>query len=231
MLKIALCGAKGKMGQAIVQMVKASSDCQIVLEIDRYDRLLPNTQQAQLVIDFSSAEGCMAILEESTAAKLPMVIGTTGLSERELKVIEQCSTHIPILNSPNMSLGMNLMIRQAAVIAKALGSGFDVDIVDVHHHQKKDAPSGSAKKLRDSIAQATPSLAEKIHFHSLRTGTVVGDHQVIFGGNQEQITLKHQAFSRDIFASGALQAARWLIDKPAGLYSMQDMLTERLGGN
>ena len=149
------------------------------------------------------------------------MLGTTGLSDAQKSKVEEISRIVPVVFSPNMSIGMNVLFSILPEVAKKLGSDYNVEIVEAHHKAKKDAPSGTAKKIAELIAQATK---KDVPMHSIRLGDIFGDHSIIFCGNSERIEIKHQAHSRDLFAVGALKAAKWIFQKPAGLYSMQDVL-------
>ena len=193
-----------------------------------------------VVIDFASSKATDALLEQCIAKKLPCVLCTTGLSEEQLKRVEEVSKQVAILKSANMSLGINLLLKllkdATAVLAPA---GFDIEIVEKHHNQKVDAPSGTAIALADSIneelnneyqyvydrSQIREKRSKKeIGFSAVRGGTIVGDHDVIFAGSDEVITFNHTAYSKAIFAKGAIQAAKYMAGKPAGYYSMSDVI-------
>ena len=143
------------------------------------------------------------------------------MNDAQLKKVEEVSKVVPVVFSPNMSVGVNVLFSMLGQIASRLGRDYGIEIVEAHHKSKKDAPSGTAKKMVQILAEAT---AKDIPIHSVRLGDIVGDHTVIFCGNSERIEIKHQAHSRDLFAIGALKAAKWVFGKPAGLYSMQDVL-------
>ena len=174
-------------------------------------------------------------------AKIALVIGTTGLDAAGVEAIRSASSRIPIVFAPNMSLGMNVMFKVVVDVARALGAGYDVEIIEAHHRQKKDAPSGTALALGRALADAAkhrldevavyarhgdvgPRSTGEIGIQTIRAGDIVGDHTVLFGGLGERLEITHRASSRDTFARGALRAAQWLSDKPPGLYDMQDVL-------
>lgn len=172
-------------------------------------------------IDFTTPEGTEVNLDYVAKYKKSLVLGTTGLSDIQLKKVEEVSKVVPIVFSPNMSVGVNVLFTLLPEIAKKLGPDYSIEIVEAHHKAKKDAPSGTAKKFGQILADTTK---KEIPIHALRLGDIVGDHTIIFCGNSERIEIKHQAHSRDLFALGALKAAKWILTKPAGLYSMQDVL-------
>lgn len=174
-----------------------------------------------VLIDFTQAEACVANLDYVTRYKKAAVIGTTGLDSGQLGKIRDAAKVIPIVFSPNMSVGVNLLFGVLPDIAAKLGSGYDIEIIEAHHKAKKDAPSGTAKKFAEVLS---PAAGKEIPVHALRLGDVVGEHRIIFCGNSERIEITHRAHSRDLFALGALKAAKWVVQKPAGLYSMQDVL-------
>lgn len=194
---ITVIGARGKMGTRVISLAQADSDFTVE----------ENFERADVVIDFSSKDNLSSVL----GLQKPLVIGTTGhVNTREMEI---AAKNIPILFSPNFSLGMAAMLEAAALLAK---KGFSIDIIEAHHNQKKDKPSGSALALARAIGKDIP-------IHSIRSGDIIGDHTVIFVGEGERIELKHQVFSRDAFAKGALKAAKFLAKKPPGLYSLKDL--------
>lgn len=175
------------------------------------------------VIDFTIPEASMENLEYILKYKKPLVLATTGFKEEEIRKINEASKIVPIVFSPNMSIGVNLLFDIAGEVAKKLGIAYDIEIVEAHHKAKKDAPSGTAKKLGQVIANA---VNRNITIHAIRAGDIIGDHTIIYAGNGERIEIKHQAHSRDVFAIGALKAAKWIVKRSAGLYSMQDVLKD-----
>jgi len=197
--------------------------------------------KADVLIDFSAPAAAMARLDECLAAQMAMVIATTGLTDEDNRRIREAANRIAILQAANMSLGINFLTGLVAKAAQVLGDAYDVEIVEIHHHHKKDSPSGTALALGRSIAEARGvSLEEKavhgrggiggerprgeIGFHAVRGGDVVGEHTVIFAGEGERIEFVHRAHSRETFARGALRAARFLAEKPSGYYTMKDVL-------
>ena len=197
-------------------------------------------EEADVCIDFSSALAVDGILDYCTKKKLPLVLCTTGLSNEQLENVKKSSETIAILRSANMSIGVNLLLKLAAQATKALeDKGFDIEIVEKHHNRKLDAPSGTALALADAVNEATEGSydyifsrserrekrpATEIGISSVRGGSIVGEHDVIFAGEDEVITLSHSAYSRSIFAKGAVEAAKFLYNKKAGVYSMFDVL-------
>jgi 4-hydroxy-tetrahydrodipicolinate reductase len=194
-----------------------------------------------VLIDFSVAQATLPWLAHARLAKKPIVIGTTGHGKDQLYQIDQTARHVPVLKAANMSVGINLLLQLAPQLAKALGPDYDIEIVEAHHRFKTDAPSGTALALLEALCNATgrsPDTdaafgrhgqtgrrpAGQIGIHALRMGDVVGQHQVHFSTLGETITLSHAAHSRDTFVQGALRAASWIVGKPPGLYSMQDIL-------
>ena len=197
-------------------------------------------EEADVCIDFSSALAIDGILDYCTKKKLPLVLCTTGLSNEQLENVKKSSETIAILRSANMSIGVNLLLKLAAQATKALeDKGFDIEIVEKHHNRKLDAPSGTALALADAVNEAAEDFYDyifsrserrekrpenEIGISSVRGGSIVGEHDVIFAGEDEVITLSHSAYSRNIFAKGAVEAAKFLYNKPAGMYSMFDVL-------
>jgi 4-hydroxy-tetrahydrodipicolinate reductase len=193
------------------------------------------------VIDFTSHVGVPATIAVVAKAGKALVIGTTGLTRDEQAALDKAAVRVPIVYAPNMSVGVNLLFRLVGQVAKTLGSGYDVEIVEAHHNQKKDAPSGTARKLAENIAAALGRDLEhdgvygregivgargpnEIGVHAVRAGDIVGEHTVIYAGPGERIEITHRAHSRDTFARGALRAAKRVVGKPPKLYSMLDVL-------
>jgi 4-hydroxy-tetrahydrodipicolinate reductase len=174
-------------------------------------------------VDFTVPDATDVNLDYVARYKKPLVLGTTGLTEEQIKKVEDISKVVPVVFSPNMSIGVNVLFGILPELAKRLGPDYNIEIVEAHHKAKKDAPSGTAKKIGQILADTTK---KEVPIHAVRLGDIVGDHTVIFCGNSERIEIKHQAHSRDLFAVGALKAAKWVFNKPAGLYSMQDVLKQ-----
>lgn len=238
------------MGQAITRLAKENNELTIVAGVDPFDGVANDypvfksieecNVEADVVIDFASAKAVDSLLTYCLDKKLPVVLCTTGLSEEQLVKVKEASKEIAVLKSANMSLGVNLLIKLLKESAPVLGNaGFDIEIVEQHHKMKKDAPSGTALALADAINESMDNRysyvfdrsprsearrENEIGISSVRGGTIVGIHDVIFAGEDEVITLNHTAYSRAIFAKGALSAAAFLAGKEAGFYDMQDVI-------
>lgn len=235
-----MIGAAGRMGQAIKAAAEADPALVIAAEIDAGDDLEKSLGECDLVIDFSHAEATERNCAACAALRKPLVIGTTGQSSAQIAVIGTTAKIIPVLLASNFSIGVNTLFWLTRKAAELLGDAFDLEIVETHHRLKKDAPSGTAKRLaqilgevrkldesqiahgREGLIGARPN--EQIGMHSIRAGDVVGEHTVIFGSAGERLELTHKASSRETFAVGALRAAKWIVAQPAGLYSMEDVL-------
>jgi 4-hydroxy-tetrahydrodipicolinate reductase len=241
MTKIIITGSKGRMGRALVACAANHSELQIVGQIDQGDDLRSAIGQGDVIIDFSSHNATPAIAQLCAAHKKAMVIGTTGHSDEGKAQIANCQSQIPIVLASNFSTGVNTLFWLTRKAAEILGPGFDVEIVEMHHRLKRDAPSGTAKTLAEILAAVRQQqfakvarhgragivgerTAEEIGMHSVRGGDVVGDHTVIFAGIGERVELTHKASSRETFANGALRAAQWVVKQKPGLYDMQDVL-------
>lgn len=250
MTKIIMLGCNGRMGQMITDMVKQDDECMIVAGIDIvdnrdngypvYTKLTDCDVEADAIIDFTSATDFESRMDYAVDKQIPIIECSTGLSEEQMDYLKKASEKVAVLKSANMSLGINLLmklLKEAAV--KLAGDGFDVEIVEKHHNQKLDAPSGTALALADSINEAMDDRYEYIYDRSqvrqkrdkkelgisaVRGGTIVGEHEVIFAGTDEVITFKHTAYSRAVFAKGSITAAKYLKGKAAGLYDMSDVL-------
>jgi 4-hydroxy-tetrahydrodipicolinate reductase len=235
MIKLGIAGVCGKMGRRIFELASQDKDFEINLALEKKATPMIGRELGKLkvsstvdgiflidvLIDFSSPEGADINLDCAAKYKKAMVLGTTGLNEAQLKKVEEISKVIPVVFSPNMSVGVNVIFTLLPQIVKLLGPDYRIEIVEAHHQAKKDAPSGTAKKMGQILSDAT---RREIPVHAIRLGDIVGDHTIIFCGNSERIEIKHQAHSRDLFAAGALKAAKWVFGKPPGLYSMQDVL-------
>lgn len=235
MIKLGIAGVCGRMGKRIFELASLDNDFEITLALEKKGlpqigkelgklKISSNPEGIFLVdvfIDFTTPEATETNLDYVLRYKKCAIIGTTGLNEGQIKKIKDASQIIPIVFSPNMAVGVNVLFEVLPQIAKKLGSDYSIEIVESHHKTKKDAPSGTAKKFAQVLMEVTK---KEIPIHSIRLGDIVGDHMIIFCGNSERIEIKHQAHSRDLFALGALRAAKWIVGKPAGLYSMQDVL-------
>ena len=236
MIKLGIAGVCGKMGRRIFELAHHDKAFEVTLALER--KGIPEIGKelgkikissspdglflVDVFVDFTSAEGSEINLDYVARYKKALVLGTTGLNDSQIKKVEEVSKFVPVVFSPNMSIGVNVLFGILPEIAKRLGPDYNIEIVEAHHRAKKDAPSGTAKKMIQVITEATK---KEIPAHSIRLGDIVGDHTVIFCGNSERIEIKHQAHTRDLFALGAIKAAKWVADKPAGLYSMQDVLS------
>lgn len=250
MTKIILNGCNGRMGQVISAMAAEDPDLEIAAGVDMFDDgknpypvfkgITQCDVSADVIIDFSSPKAFDSLMDYCIEKGLPVVVCTTGLSDDQLSRLEEASRQVAVLKSANMSLGVNLLIKLLKEAASVLApAGFDVEIVEKHHNRKKDAPSGTAIALADSINEALGGEHDYVYDRSsryearspreigisaVRGGTIVGEHEVIFAGTDEVIEFKHTAYSRAIFAKGALQAARFLAGKGPGYYGMEDVI-------
>ena len=251
MTKIIMNGCNGRMGQFIVKTVADTSDCEIVCGIDIndsikndfpvYKSLAEFNGKADVLIDFSHPSTLSSVLEYAMTTKTPAIICTTGLSAEQKAEIGAASKDVAVFFSANMSLGVNVIIDLAKKATKVLEENFDIEIIEKHHNQKLDAPSGTALAIADAISETLTNEAEYVYdrhsvrkkrgkneigIHSLRGGTIVGEHSVIYAGKDEIIEIKHIATSREVFATGAVKAAKFLAGKPAGFYDMNDLISE-----
>jgi 4-hydroxy-tetrahydrodipicolinate reductase len=222
-MRIAINGACGRMGQA-VERAAADAKVEVAVKIDvmkaeGISRTL--AKRVDALIDFSTPEAALERLAECVKTKTPAVICTTGFTEAQTSEIAAAAKKIPVVFSSNMSVGVNLLFKQVPEIAKRLGESYDIDIVETHHRFKKDAPSGTAKTLAERIEGAT---GRKPNVHAVRSGDVVGEHRVVFGTLGDSIEIIHRASTRDIFAKGAIEAAKWAKDAKPGLYTMLDVI-------
>lgn len=246
MIKVIVNGCNGRMGKVVSSIVEGEPEIEIVAGVDLwdegknpypvYEHLQDCREEADVVIDFSSVKGLTERLAACRERHLPIVLCTTGFSAEQLEEIEEASKEIAVLRSANMSLGINTLSKLAAAAAEILAeAGFDMEIVERHHNQKLDAPSGTALLLADRINQAMGGEyhyvydrstrrqvrdGKEIGISAVRGGSIVGEHEVIFAGRDEVIELKHTAYSRGIFGTGAVQAAKFLAGKEAGMYDM-----------
>ena len=248
MIKTILCGACGKMGRFVAGCALGDSQLQIVAGVDRFcstadfplfasfDEI---TVDADVIIDFSNVSLLDDLLTFAVKHSKPLVIATTGYSDAQIEKIRDAAKKIPIFFTFNMSLGINLLCALSRQAAAVLGRDFDIEIVEKHHNQKIDAPSGTAIMLANAInsefddglnyeydrhSKRQKRTKNEIGIHSVRGGTIVGDHEVIFAGHDETITLSHSAASKEVFASSAIKAAKFIAEKPAGLYDMDSLI-------
>ncbi len=246
-MKIIICGALGKMGAKIRENAQKSGDITVVCGVDRtsaeingvkvYDGFDKITEKADVVIDFSAKASLNAILNYCVKTHTPAVLCSTGYDEEDVKAIKAASEKTAFFRSANMSLGVNVLIEAVKFAAKRLYD-FDIEIIEKHHNKKADAPSGTALMIKDGIKEILPDKTEvygrhglvgardkkEIGLHAVRGGTIVGEHQVIFAGDNESLTFTHNAESRDVFAAGAIAAARFIAAKDKGLFDMKDLI-------
>ena len=267
MIKVIVAGAAGRMGTQLVSLLKDSTALTLAAAVERkghaaigqdageragcgraqvriVDDLSAVLSQGDVVIDFSSPSATLQNVGAAAGQRRAMVIGTTGLSARDLAEVQAFARQIPCVFSPNMSVGVNLLFKVIAEMATALGDDYDIEVIEAHHRLKKDAPSGTALKMAEVLATATNRdlshvgvyarkglIGERkpgeIGVQSIRAGDIVGDHTVMFGGMGERVEVTHRVQSRDTFARGALRAARWVVKQPPGLYDMLDVLSLR----
>ena len=253
MTRIMMCGCNGHMGQVITGICKEDPDTEIVAGIDIYDGIKNDYPvfasvndcdvEVDVIIDFSNVSVVDSLLEYSAKKQIPVVLCTTGLSEAQLQLVQETSKKVAVLKSANMSLGINTLLKLLQTAAQVLApAGFDMEIVEKHHNQKLDAPSGTALALADSMRDALQdeytykydrSQERKkrdkyeIGIQAVRGGNIVGEHEVIFAGTDEVITFKHTATSKAVFGKGAVEAAKFLAGKSAGLYDMSDVIAAK----
>lgn len=253
MINILLCGANGKMGKAVALAAENSKDLKIAAGYDIntdsygdfkiYNDLSLIKEDIDCIIDFSHPSCFDATLEFAKTNKIPYIICTTGLSEGQKKAFLSASEVSPVFYSANMSVGVNLITTLSKIASKVLEENFDIEIIEKHHNQKLDAPSGTALALADAISETisyNPKYTydrhsvrkkrekEEIGIHAIRGGNIVGEHTVIFAGTDEIIEIKHSATSKEVFAQGAIRAARFMYKKAAGLYDMTDVLESEI---
>jgi 4-hydroxy-tetrahydrodipicolinate reductase len=220
-VRVALIGARGRMGQTILELAGSDSKIDIVAQCDIGDAIDSAFRDCDVAIDFSNASAIDDVSRAALKHRKALVVGTTGHSPEQRQLIEQTAKSLPIVFASNFSVGVNTLFALTQRAAEILRSEFAPQIVETHHKMKKDAPSGTAKTLGEILKK---ELQTEIPIESIREGDVVGEHTVTFAGPSERLVLTHSAGSREIFASGALRAARWVVGKPAKLYSMQDVL-------
>ena len=241
MTKIAITGSNGRMGRALIRAVKINPNVSQGPMLNRGDDINLVLKDFDVLIDFTRPEATLNTLSICQNAGKAMVIGTTGFSDEALKIIDQASSDIPIVFAPNMSVGVNLTLKLLETTAKVIGTDANIEIVEAHHRHKVDAPSGTALKMGEVIANALgrnlsecavygregteqPRDKQTIGFSSIRGGDVVGEHSVTFFMEGERVEITHKASSRMTYANGAIKACQWLTNQANGLYSMQDVL-------
>lgn len=220
-VRVLLIGAKGRMGQTIIDLAETDPKIEITGQCDLGDPIEPAMKNCDVAIDFSNASAIEEVCSAAVNGRTALVIGTTGYSSEQRQLIENAARSLPIVFASNFSVGVNALFALTCRAAEILGSEFAPQITETHHTKKKDAPSGTAKTLGELLKQAGKS---DVPIQSIREGEIVGEHTVIFVGPEERLELTHRAGSREIFARGALRAAEWVVGKPARLYSMQDVL-------
>lgn len=248
MINVLLSGACGKMGNAVARCIAEDNDLQIIAGVDRaetlcdfpvYKSFKDVTVIPDVIIDFSNVAVLGDLLEYAVKNNVPAILATTGYSAEQIAKINAAAEKIPVFFTANMSLGVNLLCSLAKSAAKVLGGNFDVEIIEKHHNQKLDAPSGTALMLANAVNQVFDDkytyeydrhskrqkrTKTEIGIHAVRGGTIVGEHDVIFAGHDEVITLSHSAQSKEIFAAGAVNAAKFIVGKPNGMYDMGSIL-------
>ncbi len=254
MTNIILSGCSGRMGEAVSKMLAEHKDAKIVAGVDVntaaptktfgfpvYQNIADFPGKADVIVDFSHHSAICSLLDYAKANKLPVVICTTGHTDEERALMREAAKEIAVFSSGNMSIGINLLLALCKNAAKVLGEGFDVEIVEKHHNKKLDAPSGTAIMIADAISEERADTRyvydrhserrerepAEIGIHSVRGGTIVGEHEVIFAGTNEVITISHSAASREIFAAGAVRAAVYIKGKSAGTYDMSDVIRNK----
>lgn len=258
-MKVVLAGVTGRMGQAILRQLDDDVAFVLAAAVERpghlacgsrvgqrvqvvvADDVQTAVRQGEVIVDFSHPALTMALIAEAQSVRRPMVIGTTGFTPEDYEEIQRAARDIPVVLSPNMSVGVNVLLQLIDTATRALGDAYDAEILEIHHRHKQDAPSGTAIRMGEAIADARATALEQvcrlsrsgitlsrrvgeIGIQSLRAGDVVGEHTVTFAGPGERIELTHRAHSRDNFARGALLAARWVVEQKPGLYDMLDVL-------
>lgn len=249
-MKVIINGCNGAMGQVLSRIIDKEEDIEILAGIDRnperynnnypvYSEIFSCREKAEVIIDFSSPSSLKSLLAYGVKEEIPLVIATTGLSEKDIEGIVEASKTIPIFQSSNTSLGVNTLINLVKKAAVVLEENFDIEIIEKHHNKKVDAPSGTAYMIANAIngelgnskdfiygREGNKDARRKNHIgiHAVRGGTIPGEHTVIFAGEDEAIEIKHTAFSKDIFATGAVKAARYIINQEKGLYNMNNLI-------
>ena len=248
MIKVILSGCGGRMGKAVAAAV--GNEVRIVAGVDVnaasidasdfpiYESITEFSDKADVIVDFSHHSALPSLLDYAKATKTPVVVATTGHTDEELALMNEAASEVAIFHSGNFSIGINLIINLAKQAARTLGADFDIEIIEKHHNKKLDAPSGTALMIANAVADEREESEyiydrhsvrkarepKEIGIHSVRGGSIVGEHEVIFAGANEVVSISHSAASREIFANGALRAAIYLAGKRAGLYSMTDLI-------
>jgi 4-hydroxy-tetrahydrodipicolinate reductase len=223
LLRIGLVGAKGRMGKAVAAAVEKDPSLTITAALARGNSLEPMLDDCDVVIDFSVADATEAVCRASVGKQKPLVLGTTGHNATQNESIAAAARKIPIVFAANFSIGVNALFALTRRAAELLGGEFDAEVIEMHHRTKKDAPSGTAKRLVEILSHAR-AHDQPVSAQSIRAGDIVGEHTILFAGPGERLELTHRAASRETFAVGALRAARWVIEQPPGLYTMENVL-------
>ncbi len=243
MLNILVTGFRGRMGQTVASCVGEAEDTRVAAGIDLGDSLEEALEKSDTVIDFTLPSFTDELIEGCVERNMPIVMGTTGHDDEQLNLIREASEKIPIVHAPNFSVGVNTLFWLTAKTTEILGEDFDLEVIEMHHRHKMDAPSGTARRLAEILAEGRglsydddckhgrfgdvgARTNSEIGVHALRGGDVVGDHTVVYAGDGERVELTHKASSRLTFAKGAVRAARWIVEKEhkSGLFDMQDVL-------
>lgn len=252
MTKVILCGCSGKMGAAVTNAISDRANIQIVAGVDAFEKdslpypVFPSFEEvsvsADVIIDFSNPSVLSSLLKYSVKNNVPAVLCSTGYSEAQINEIDEASKSVAVFRSGNMSLGINLISALAKAAAKILGDSFDVEIIEAHHNLKLDAPSGTALMLEEAVSEGLsyePELVydrherrikrpkNEIGMHTIRGGTIVGEHEIVFAGNDEIVKISHTALSKNVFAVGAVNAALFMKNKNTGLYDMNDVISSQ----
>lgn len=222
-VRVLLIGAAGRMGQTVDDLAQSDPEIEIAARCDLGHPIESAIKNCDVAIDFSHADAIDEICRATLTNRKSLVVGTTGHSQKQRTIIEETSRSVPVVFASNFSVGVNALFWLARKAAEFLGPDFSAEIIETHHKMKKDAPSGTAKTLAE-ILKAAQKIQPEIPIQSIREGDVVGEHSVVFSGPGERLELTHRAASREIFAIGALRAAKWIVGKAPKLYSMQDVL-------
>lgn len=249
MIKVLICGCNGKMGKVVASVVESTEGCEVAAGVDVNDRLDTKfpvylsiekvNVDVDVIIDFSHPLALPSIINYAKKHLIPVVLCTTGYDKKQVSEIKELSEVVPVFCSRNMSLGINLLIELSKKALEVLGDDFDIEIVEKHHNQKIDAPSGTALMIADVLSESKseqvqyvydrhsyrkPREKSEIGIHTIRGGNIVGDHEVMFAGTGEVITISHSAQSKEVFAVGAVKAAKFIINKTPRIYDMSDLI-------
>ena len=237
-MNLLISGISGRMGQMILSLAQRDAHWNTIEGVDETKSFETIRMDANVVIDFSHPTATKRVMDYCKTKKIPLVLGTTGLTNEEQELVDQASKIIPIMQATNMSLGMNIMFSLVEKVASILKGTVDIEVIEAHHNRKVDAPSGSAQTIVESIERGLGSKAKHVHgrqgqcprdkgeigIHAIRGGNIVGLHEANFINDLETIKITHEAYDRSVFAEGALVAAKFIIDKPVGIYNMKDVL-------